>query len=189
MKKHIEDPITVLSGKPSIDKIWSRTYSLAQQDINFNEMSIWEYIYLANYGREDEVALRYFGKTMTFKELYKKVDQFALNLVDQGVKQGDVVTICMPNTPEGVIAFLATNKIGAVASMIHPLLKGNDILDTLESTRSKVMVMADTSYNEVSKIIDNTDLQKVYVVSPGDSMPVISNIQPGIKFIYFAKEA
>lgn len=189
MKKHIEDPITVLSGKPSIDKIWSRTYSLAQQDINFNEMSIWEYIYLANYGREDEVALRYFGKTMTFKELYKKVDQFALNLVDQGVKQGDVVTICMPNTPEGVIAFLATNKIGAVASMLHPLLKGNDILDTLESTKSKVMVMADTSYNEVSKIIDNTDLQKVYVVSPGDSMPVISNIQPGIKFIYFAKEA
>ncbi len=188
IKEYIEDPITVLSGKPSIDKPYKKYYTIDQTNINIPNMNIWEYISLSNYGREDEVAIRYFGATLTFRDLTEKVNDFSQNLINNGVKPGDVVTICMPNTPEGVIAFLATNKIGAVANMLHPLLKADDIKDTLQLTQSKIMIMADMCYPEVNKIIGDTNLNKVIVTSPSDSMPIVSNIQFGIKLLYIAKE-
>ncbi|MBE6149910.1 MAG: hypothetical protein E7170_04240 [Firmicutes bacterium] len=187
-KKHIEDPITVMSGIPSIDKVWTRQYNIDQMNVQSQNMSVYDYVKLNNKDNMDSVALRYFGKPITFKEMFDKIDEFARTLKNNNIKQGDVVTICMPNTPEGVIAFFATNKIGATASMLHPLLKGNDILDTLEKTNSKYMVMADTCYKEVSKIADKTNLEKIVVVSPADSMPILDGIPKGIKILYTAKE-
>lgn len=187
-ERFIEDPITVLSGIPSVDKIWNRKYNINQMSVQTQNMSIYDYVRLNNLNNLDSVALRYFGSTMTFRELFDKVDEYAKTLKANGVKEGDVVTICMPNTPEGIIAFFATNKIGAVASMLHPLLKSNDILDTLQKTESKYMVMADMCYKEVSKIIDKTKLEKVVVVSPSDSMPILSGIPVGIKLLYVSKE-
>lgn len=187
-KKHIEDPITVMSGVPSIDKIWTRKYNINQMNVETQNMSIYDYVCLNNLNNMDSVALRYFGKTITFREMFDQIDEYAKALKASGINEGDVVTICMPNTPEGVIAFFATNKIGAVASMLHPLLKSNDILDTLEKTESRYMVMADTSYKEVSKIVDKTKLEKVVVVSPADSMPVLSGLPVGIKILYKSKE-
>jgi len=188
MEKHIQDPITVMSGVPSVDKIWTRQYNIDQININTQNMNIYDYVRLNNLDNMDSVALRYFGNTITFKEMFDKVDEYAKTLKSNGIKEGDVVTICMPNTPEGVIAFFAVNKIGAIASMLHPLLKGNDILDTLEKTKSKYMVMADMCYKEVSKIIDKSSLEKVVVVSPADSMPILNGLPIGIKVLYLSKE-
>ena len=188
MEQHIKDPITVKSGIPSIDKEWMKTYTIDQLNTNEQNLAIWEYIYLNNYSNMDSLALRYFGKQITFRELFDKVDAFSKSLKKNGIKKGDVVTICMPNTPEGVIAFFAANKIGATASMLHPLLNGDDILDTLKKTNSKYMVMADMCYKEVSKILDKTKLEKVVVVAPSDSMPIKNGVPGGIKFLFMAKE-
>lgn len=188
MEQYIKDPITVKSGIPSIDKEWIKTYTIDQMNTNEQNLAIWEYIYLNNYSNMDSLALRYFGKKITFRELFNKVDAFCKSLKKNGVKKGDIITICMPNTPEGVIAFFAANKIGATASMLHPLLNGEDILDTLTKTNSKYMIMADMCYGEVSKIIDKTKLEHVVVVSPSDSMPITKGVPGGIKFLFMAKE-
>ena len=171
-EQHIKDPITVMSGIPSIDKIWNRQYTINQMNTSLQNMSVYDYVLLNNKDNMDSVALRYFGSPMTFKEMFDKIDECAKSLKNSGVNEGDIVTICMPNTPEGVIAFFATNKIGAVASMLHPLLKGKDILETLQKTESKYMVMADMCHSEVNKIVDQTKLEKIVVVSPSESMPI-----------------
>lgn len=187
IEQHLQNPITPKSGIPSIDKIWTSSYSAAQYFAELPQMPIWEYIYLNNYSNMDSLALRYFGSTMTFKELFEQVEAYAKSLKVSGVKEDDIVTICMPNTPEAVVAFFAVNKIGAVASMLHPLLKGEDILNTLNMTKSKYMVMADMCYGEVSKIIDCTSLEHIVVVSPSDSMPPIKSHPLGIKMLYIAQ--
>ncbi len=184
---HLKDPITPKVGIPSIDKIWTSSYSVAQYFTELPKMPIWEYVYMNNYSNMDALAIRYFGSTMTFRELFSQVESYAKSLKQSGITENDIVTICMPNTPEAVVAFLAINKIGAVASMLHPLLKGEDILNTLEKTKSKYMVMADMCYGEVNKIIDCTNLEKVVVVSPADSMPPIKSHPLGIKMLYIAQ--
>ena len=88
-----------------------------------------------------------------------------------GIRKNDVVTICMPNTPEGVIAFFALNKIGAISNMVHPLSSENEIKNILLETGSVMLVLVDIDYSKIKNIIDDTDVYKVIIVRPSNSMP------------------
>jgi len=52
------------------------------------------------------------------------------------LKKGDRITISMPTSPQGVICFYAANKLGAVASMIHPLSPAKEIEFYLKTAKS-----------------------------------------------------
>ena len=38
-----------------------------------------------------------------------------------GIKEGQRVCLCMPNVPQTVYCLYGLNRIGAVATMVHPL--------------------------------------------------------------------
>ncbi|KKL06437.1 hypothetical protein LCGC14_2596050, partial [marine sediment metagenome] len=69
----------------------------------------------------NSIAYDFMGNESTYKQLIEQIDQCARALVSLGLKKGDRMTISMPTSPQGVICFYAVNKIGAIASMIHPL--------------------------------------------------------------------
>lgn len=71
--------------------------------------------------RGDKPCLYYYNKTLSWNQTAKLVDECAAALVANGVKKGDRVIICLPNMPQCVAAIYAVSKIGAVASMLHPL--------------------------------------------------------------------
>ena len=126
----------------------------------------------------DAIAINYFGKTMTFKYFFGEVNLCAKALRSQGIRPGDVVTVLMANTPEAVIAFYAINKIGAIANMVHPLSAEEEIKHSLNATKSVMLIAINVSCKKVMNIIEETDVYKTVVVSPGDSMP------PLLKFGY-----
>ena len=69
----------------------------------------------------DLVAIEYYGRTYKYREFYEMIRSTAKSLKAQGVKAGDKIAICMPNTPQAVMMFYAANMIGAIAALIHPL--------------------------------------------------------------------
>jgi len=71
--------------------------------------------------RKDAPCFYYYGATLTWNEVSEMIDTCAAAMVACGVKKGDRVTICAPNMPQCIVAIYAVNKIGAVASMLHPL--------------------------------------------------------------------
>lgn len=71
--------------------------------------------------RKDAPCFYYYGATLTWNEVSEMIDTCAAAMVACGVKKGDRVTICAPNMPQCIAAIYAVNKIGAVASMLHPL--------------------------------------------------------------------
>ena len=71
--------------------------------------------------RKDAPCFYYYGATLTWNEVSDMIDTCAAAMVACGVKKGDRVTICAPNMPQCIAAIYAVNKIGAVASMLHPL--------------------------------------------------------------------
>ena len=162
------------TGKPSIDKKWLRYYSEEQIMAEMPEMTIYDYMMKNNQKNKNETALIYFGNKISFKQLEKAIDNCAKGMIKNGIKEDDIVTICMPNTPEAVIAFYALNKIGAVANMIHPLSSEKDIEYYLNKSNSKVMLCIDIAYKKVNNIIDNTSLEKVIVTSATKSMERIT---------------
>jgi acyl-CoA synthetase (AMP-forming)/AMP-acid ligase II len=54
------------------------------------------------------------GRAITYSDLPLRIGTTAKALSARGVRDGDVVAIHMPNSPEYIIAFQAVSQIGAV---------------------------------------------------------------------------
>ena len=102
-------------------RLWHKYYNKKDREVTTPDMSLFEYLYNSNIDRLNKTAINYFGKKISFSEFFNKIDICAKALKSQGVREKDVVSICLPNVPEAVILFYAVSKIGAIANMIHPL--------------------------------------------------------------------
>lgn len=152
---------------------WDKYYDKDKRTIEVPNVSVYEYIRDCNKDNLDEIALNYFNKKMTYRAFLNEINICARALRSQGIREGDVVTICMPNTPEAVIAFYATNEIGAIVNMVHPLSAEEEIKHSLISTKSVMLIAINLSYKKVKEIIDDTAVYKTVIVSASDSMPTL----------------
>ena len=155
---------------------WDKFYDKDKRTIEVPNVSVYEYLRDCNKENLDSIAINYFNKKMTYRTFLNEINVCARALRSQGIREGDVVTICMPNTPEAVIAFYATNEIGAIANMVHPLSAEEEIKHSLISTKSVMLIAINLSYKKVKEIIEDTDVYKTIIVSASDSMPTLLKI-------------
>lgn len=93
--------------------------------------------------------------SLSWDELEGQVAAVATYLQKQGVGVGDRVVSVLPNIPEAVIAFLATNAIGAVWSSCSPDFGTASIVDRFRQIEPKVLIAVD-GYTYNGKPIDKT---------------------------------
>lgn len=144
---------------------WKKFYGDVKPNLVYSQGTIVEFLENTVNKYPNNIAYEYYGMSATFKEFYERIIEVAKALKMQGVKENDRVTICMPNTPQGLMAFYAVNMIGATANMIHPLSAEKEIEFYLNVSDSNFLITIDIAYNKVMEIIDNTHLEKVVVVS------------------------
>ena len=82
------------------------------------------YDYMRTYRPKDGKAAAFIrgSRRMTFGRLFREVERVAGGLAALGIGRGDVVMLALPTIEQGIVAFYAVSRIGAVASMIHPLM-------------------------------------------------------------------
>ena len=163
-------------NKDKLENSWDKYYKKDQRNITIPDISIYDYFESTTLNREYQTAINYFGVKTSFIELIRKIDICAKALVSSGVREDDVVTICLPNVPESIIAFYAVNKIGAIASMLHPLSSEEEIKDSLIKTNSVFLFLHNQTLECVKNIIKKTKVYKTIVVSPKDSMPPLLSL-------------
>ncbi len=159
---------------------WIKFYDDEKPHLEYPNFSAYKLIEYTASKHLNNISYNYFGNQKTYHEFLKQIDEVARSLKAIGVKHKDVVSICMPNTPEGVISFYAVNKIGAVASMIHPLSAENEIKHYLNISKTEWLITVDFTMDKVESVIKDTKVRKVVYVSVSESMP------PLIKSIYTA---
>lgn len=93
---------------------------------------------------------------LSWEELEDQVAAVAAWLREQGVGVGDRVVSILPNCPEAVVAFLATNAIGAVWSSCSPDFGTASIVDRFRQIEPKVLIAAD-GYTYNGKPIDKAE--------------------------------
>lgn len=162
-----------LAGFPSIDKPWLKYYPEEAIHAKLEEVSAYEFIYSRNKTRLQKNALNYFGRTISFEEMFSNVNICANALKNHGAKKGDIISISLPNTPEAVYLFYAISKIGAVANMIDPRSSVENIADYINEVGSKLLFIVDVAAAKAAKVIDKTNIQEVITVSPADSLPAV----------------
>ena len=83
------------------------------------------------------------ARQLSWPELRRQVASLALHLQAQGVLAGDRVAAYLPNSPETMVAFLATVSIGAVWSVCAPDMGSNAVLDRFQQIEPKVLIACD----------------------------------------------
>ena len=132
----------------------------------------------SNVGHENEVAIEYFGRKITFKELMNNIDLVAKGLTAIGIKKGDVVMMSMPNTPEAEYLFYAINKIGAVLNTIDPRTSPEIIINDAIKTNTKYVFGIDALSKVLEKMPENI---KGVAISPYTSLPLPLKIMMKLK--------
>ena len=172
----LRDLFTKLFKGKKNDEPWLAYYSKEERKIKFTDKTIYEYLKDSVGVDTDYIALNYFGTKVSYNELFLRIDQASRSLRSLGVKPGDVVTICMPNTPEAIISFYACNKIGAVADMVHPLSSQEQIKLYLNESKSRFLIMLDSNYDKYKEVLPDTLVYKTVFVSPKESMPPLLSV-------------
>lgn len=121
-------------------------------------------------------AYKYYGKSCNYTKLNKKIVNAAKSLKAIGVKKGDRITICMPNTPDAVVLFYAVNLVGGVANMVHPLSSEQEILHCINKSNSKYLLCLDMLYSKIECIMDQTKLKKVIISKISNEMHICLRI-------------
>lgn len=148
---------------------WYKYYG-NNNKIDYPDLTIYELIEKTAKTYPSYYAYEYYGKKVTYQEFIAKIKETASALIELGVKPGDRVTICMPNTPVAIITFYAINMIGATSSMIHPLSSVNEIEFYLNESNSKYILTIDLVYDKVVQAISKTKVEKIIVSSAADDM-------------------
>lgn len=163
----------------SIGKIkepWDKYYTKEELNFKIPNKTMYEFVLESKNKYPNNRAIQYFNKKITYKKLIDKIDKMARTFTYYDIKKGDIVTICMPNTPEVLISLYALNKIGAVAHMLHPLSAEEEIKDAVNKTKSKILLIIDMNYTKIKNIIDDTDIFKVVFIKASDSMDIVTHI-------------
>ena len=144
---------------------WTKYYGDVPANLNYFQGTLAEMIEASANKYPELIAYEYYGLTCTYREFYRHVEETAKALKAQGVKENDRVTICMPNTPQGLFAFYVVNMIGAIANVIHPLSAEKEIEFYLNIVECEFLITIDISYEKVMNIIVNTKVKKIIFVS------------------------
>lgn len=103
-------------------------------------------------------------KALSWDALEEQVAAVAAYLTGQGVGIGDRVVAVLPNCPEAVVAFLATNAIGAIWSSCSPDFGTASMVDRFRQIEPKVLIAAD-GYTYNGKAVDKTESMRALRVS------------------------
>ena len=118
----------------------------------------------------NNVAFDFMGRSTSYKALVKEIEACAKALRTIGVREGDKVTIAMPNCPQAIQMFYAVNLIGGVCNMIHPLSAEKEIEFYLNESESVTAITLDQFYNKFENIRHNTKVVNIVIASIKDEL-------------------
>ncbi|MBH0197739.1 MAG: AMP-binding protein, partial [Nitrospira sp.] len=115
-------------------------------------------------------ALYFFGKTLSYQELGSIVDRFASGLSARGIRKGDRVALCLPNSPQAVIAYFGIVKAGGIVVSCNPTYTEHELAAQLRDAGACAIVVLDMMYQKIQDL----DLDLVVMTRITDYMTTIA---------------
>lgn len=118
-------------------------------------------------------AIYYYGTSISYGELIRKVDRLADAYYAMGVRPGDYVSVVSPTIPESVLSLYALNKIGGIPNFIDPRMDTERIYDAIASVKSALLVTLDLPWPKIEKLRKRLDVENILVFSAAESLPAV----------------
>lgn len=149
---------------------WLKFYGNTPAHLDYPDVTMCDLLEQTALKYPDYIACEFMGNKMKYIDLVKKVHQCARALRVLGVKPGDRVTVCLPNTPQALIVFYAINRMGGLANMVHPLSSQGEIAFFLNTVGSEVAITLDRFWKKFDDVRGETKLKTLIVTSIADGL-------------------
>lgn len=118
----------------------------------------------------NQVAFDFMGKSTTYRKMVEEIETCAQALKTIGIREGDKVTIAMPNCPQAIYMFYAVNLVGGIANMIHPLSAEKEIEFYLNESESVTAITLDQFYHKFERVRQNTKVVNIIIARIKDEL-------------------
>ena len=156
---------------------WTAFYGNTPASLAYPEKTMYQMLRDTARQYPEHTAYVFMGKKTSYAAFLERVESAAKGLTAMGIRKGDRVTICMPNTPQALDCFYALNRIGAIPNMIHPLSAAKEIAFYLNFSKSKVILTLDQFYAKVDSV--RAELENpvgILIAKIGDELPFPLNV-------------
>ena len=162
------NPVYASQAKP-----WLKYYDQKFIDQTLPALSAFEYVCQRSKNHLNDTALEYYGRKFTYADLIVNVKKTAAALRGAGVKKGDIITVVSIMTPEIIALFYAADMIGATLNLVDPRYSVEGIREYIEEVDSHLLVCLNVVYERCRQAAKRTNVEKVIVLSPADSLPPV----------------
>ena len=97
---------------------------------------------ISNFYRKEE-AIDCLDLRVNYDEMIKDAITLSKTLKELGIKKGSIVSAAMPNYYQGVIIYLACNRIGAITTFINSMSSIEEVLGYLNEFESSLFINFD----------------------------------------------
>ncbi len=122
-------------------------------------------------GRENKVCLYFEDREWTYGQVARLSNQMGNALRECGANIEDRVLMVLPDCPEFVWTWFGAARIGAVITMVNPLLPTTDYEYYLDYTRAKVAVVHESLLNTFAEATANARYLRSVLVVGGNAEP------------------
>ena len=163
-----QNPVYASQAKP-----WLKYYDQKFIDQTLPALSAFEYVCQRSKNHLNDTALDYYGRKFTYADLIVNVKKTAAALRGAGVKKGDIITVVSIMTPEIIALFYAADMMGATLNLVDPRYSVEGIREYIEEVDSHLLVCLNVVYERCRQAAKRTNVEKVIVLSPADSLPPV----------------
>ena len=150
---------------------WLGSYGDVPFHLDYDEVSMSEAV-LKNAEKEpDFPALVFMGRKISYRTLAEEVDRAARGFYAIGVRPGTRVLVCMPNVPQAIYCLYGLNRIGAVASMVHPLSAVGELVFYLNEAECDYAVTLDQFYGKMMEVKAQRPIGKLIIAKVSEELP------------------
>lgn len=155
-------------GYASIDKPWLKYYDAKKYKVDFPKEIFYEGLLRQNKDNMNNTAINYFYTNISFKKMFKKINDLIKALSANDIKDGNYVSVCLPGIPESMYAINAFSYIGAVGIFLPPYLDKKTMISDINKNHSKILFIMDLFYEQNKEVFDeviaSTSIEKVVIV-------------------------
>jgi len=157
---------------------WLKNYpEEVPAQIDIPEISVPELFEQTAEKYENRPALIFYGKKINYRELRELVNRMATALADLGIQKGDTVALHLLNSPQYVISYFASLRLGAKVTPISPVYTSIEVKHQLEDSETKIVICQDILFENIDKA--GFCAERVILTSINEYLPTLKKIFAG----------
>lgn len=123
-------------------------------------------------GREDKVCLYFEDQKFSYGDAARMSNRVGNALRELGIEIEDRVLIVLPDCPEFVWTWFGAARVGAVITMVNPLLPAEDYKYYLDYTRARVAVIPQSLAESFREVANNSEYLKAVLVVSSEAVAI-----------------